>query len=65
MKIYELRIEDEFYGLMNGIARGSSSPISGDELLKRWLAIGLAYDAQKTGVESGAMINQFLRITRK
>ena len=64
-RVFDLELSEEFVVLMRSVAQGATRPVTDVEMLQRWLAHGLAYDALKPPVEAGQIINQFVRITRK
>lgn len=65
MKYFELVISDEMEMLMRAIAQGSTRPITAEEIFKRWIAKGLAFDACRPEEQGAQMVNQFVRLHRK
>jgi hypothetical protein len=65
MKHYDLTISDEMEMLMRAIMRGATRPITMEELLKRWLAKGLSFDAVRPEEQGETIVRNFVKLQRK
>ena len=61
----EIRIEDEFELFMRSAAYAAPGGMTREELLKRWIATGLARDFSKPLEQAAAVVEKFVKVERK
>lgn len=61
----EIRFEDEAEHIMRMIAQNASPALSREELIKRWLSKGLAFDSQKPEDHVAFFVDRFVTVRRK
>ena len=64
-RAYDLILSEEAVMLLRMIAQGSSRPMTDVDMIKRFLANGIAYDAKKPQEEAAQLVNQFFRVIPK
>lgn len=61
----EIIAEEEFARQMRVLGSCMTPSLSYDELIKRWLVMGLARDMMKPAIEAVEVVNKLVRIQRK
>ena len=66
--VYEIEFDEDFHGrIIRAIMYGAPLSFTDTDLLKRWIAKGLAYEmgGMKSEEECASVVNRAVRITRK